>query len=216
MFKYSFTMLIMFLLNAFIAKDAIGQSVTDLNQLETFNRKAEIIKAKDKNAIVKLDARENDGTAWIKSSNFKNGTIEVDIQGKDVVQQSFVGIAFHKKNSKTYEVVYLRPFNFNSPNALNQSHQIQYTCLPNYDWKILREKHPGIYEHKLNKTVLPNDWVHVKIIVNGKSILAFINNESNPSLSVTALQGPMDGEVGFWVGNNSDGKFRNLVVNKTK
>jgi hypothetical protein len=36
----------------------------------------------------------------------------VDIRGQESMQQNYVGVAFHRKGDKTYEAVYLRPFNF--------------------------------------------------------------------------------------------------------
>ena len=79
----------------------------------------------------KLQAVNRDVTAWratneesrcrrrrgpargrIEGSDFDQGTIEIDVRGRDVLQQSFLGIAFHGKDDKTYEAVYLRPFNF--------------------------------------------------------------------------------------------------------
>ncbi|CCH52445.1 hypothetical protein BN8_01448 [Fibrisoma limi BUZ 3] len=52
------------------------------------------------------------GIVWLKGLNFKQGTIDVDLRGKDVFLQSFLGIAFHGVDTLTYDVVYFRPFNF--------------------------------------------------------------------------------------------------------
>src|SRR5215467_5004453 len=72
------------------------------------------ISSKDGKTVVHLSARQNNGVAWIKGSNFTYGTISFDVKGKNVPQQSFVGVAFHKLNDTTYDGVYLRPFNFQS------------------------------------------------------------------------------------------------------
>ncbi len=50
--------------------------------------------------------------AWLKNVSFKEGTIDIDMRGKDVLLQSFLGIVFHATNVNHYEVVYFRPFNF--------------------------------------------------------------------------------------------------------
>ncbi len=34
------------------------------------------------------------------------------MRGKNVFQKSFIGIAFHGQDDKTYDAVYCRPFNF--------------------------------------------------------------------------------------------------------
>jgi hypothetical protein len=51
--------------------------------------------------------RGDNGLVWINGSDFAEGTIELDIRGRDLMQRSFVGIAFHGKGD-TYESVYLR------------------------------------------------------------------------------------------------------------
>src|SRR5882757_9029061 len=58
------------------------------------------------------------GVYWLKDIKFANGTIDVDIKGRDVLQQSFVGIAFHGVDSINTDIVYLRPFNFRSTDTL--------------------------------------------------------------------------------------------------
>jgi len=43
---------------------------------------------------------------------FKEGIIDIDLRGKDVFLQSFLGIAFDVTDNNHYEAVYFRPFNF--------------------------------------------------------------------------------------------------------
>src|SRR5436190_18187087 len=47
-----------------------------------------------------------DGAAWLKGSNFQNGTIEFDIAFSDV--GGFPGIAFRAATHADYELFYLR------------------------------------------------------------------------------------------------------------
>jgi hypothetical protein len=63
-------------------------------QLNVQNREASPLQIANKTGV-KLSARENDGVAWLNGVTFSNGVIELDIRGKDVLQQSFVGVAFH-------------------------------------------------------------------------------------------------------------------------
>src|SRR5580700_11312935 len=49
---------------------------------------------------------------WLKDVSFKDGKIDIDLRGKNVFLQSFLGIAFHATDANHYEVVYFRPFNF--------------------------------------------------------------------------------------------------------
>jgi hypothetical protein len=39
--------------------------------------------------------------AWVDGARFREGTIEVDVRGKDVYQESFLGVAFHTKTDTT-------------------------------------------------------------------------------------------------------------------
>jgi hypothetical protein len=163
---------------------------------------------------VHLSAKEGPGVAWIEGTDFGEGAIEVDVRGKDVLQQSFVGVAFHRKDDQTYESVYLRPFNFQAADPARHNHAVQYIQVPEFDWPILREKFPEEFERPVGASIKPADWVHVRVVVNGGRIQAFVGSVTTPTLDVRKL-GQLDrGMVGLWVGNNSDGDFANLRVTK--
>ena len=92
---------------------------------------------------VHMSQKEGNGIAWVEGTDFANGTIEMDIRGRDVFQQSFVGIAFHRKADDAYESVYLRPFNFRAEDPLRHQHAVQYMAVPDFDWPRLRKEFPG-------------------------------------------------------------------------
>ena len=92
-------------------------------KLKVVNREATALQGSP--AGVHLSAKAGNGLAWIDGSDFAEGTIEVDIRGRDVPQQSFVGIAFHGKDDTTYEAVYLRPFNFRATDPVRHDHAVQ-------------------------------------------------------------------------------------------
>src|SRR3954454_9732920 len=54
---------------------------------------------------LRLDEREGDGLAWWPDLMFADGTIEFDVRGKDVPQQSFVGVAFHGLDTQTFDAI---------------------------------------------------------------------------------------------------------------
>lgn len=164
--------------------------------------------------IVHLDAKDGIGIAWINKLNFATGTIEFDVKGKDVLQQSFVGIAFHGVNDSSYDAIYFRPFNFNSTNTLRKKHCVQYISMPQYDWQSLRQNFPLKYEHPITQTIESNSWFHAKIVVKTNAITVFVNNDANASLTVEPLNKYTSGKIGFWVGTTSDGDFSNLTINK--
>ncbi|HEX3008342.1 MAG TPA: hypothetical protein VHO90_12095, partial [Bacteroidales bacterium] len=163
----------------------------------------------DKSGLTILDWA---GVVWINDLNFSTGVIEFDVKGKDVLQESFVGIAFHGLNDSTYEGVYFRPFNFRATDPVRKKHSVQYISLPKFDWYYLREAYPNKYENTLTSNVDPNDWFHVKIIIDKDAVKALVNSDNQPCLSVQPLTHNKTGKVGFWVGNGSDGDFANLVV----
>ncbi len=159
---------------------------------------------------VHLDGRPGDGLLWIKEPIFTNGSIELDIRGKDERGKSFVGIAFHGLNDSTYEAIYFRPFNFKNPDR--SGHSVQYISHPEYPWYILRQEHPEKYENAISPVPEPNDWFHVTVVIEYPTVNVFVNNSKKPSLTIDQLISRKEGWVGFWVGNNSEGYFRNLKV----
>lgn len=163
--------------------------------------------------IVHLDAKPGMGVAWIKGMSFSTGTIEFDAKGKDVLQESFVGVAFHGLNDSTYEGIYFRPFNFRVADAVRRSHAVQYIALPQYDWELLRTKFPGKYEKSVVPAPDPNGWFHVKVEVGNRKVAVFVNGEAKYSLSIEPTLVDERGKMlGFWVGNNSEGEWKNLKV----
>src|SRR5918996_1549413 len=107
----------------------------DEGTLRAFNR--QVTKLPERNGV-HLDAKPGPGVVWVQGTNFKTGTIEVDVRGKDLFQQSFVGLAFHGKDDNTYEAVYLRPFNFRAEDPARHQHAVQYMASPDFDWPRLR------------------------------------------------------------------------------
>ena len=165
---------------------------------------------------VNVSAKEGPGVAWIEGSDFGEGTIDVDVRGKDVLQQSFVGVAFHRKDDRTYESVYLRPFNFQATDPARHNHAVQYMQVPEFDWPVLREKFPEEFERPVDASIKPTDWVHLRVVVKGGRVQAFVGSATTPTLDVRKL-GQLDrGMVGLWVGNNSDGDFSSLRLSPVK
>lgn len=152
------------------------------------------------------------GIAWLNGKSFTNGTIEFDVKGKDVLQKSFVGIAFHGVNDTTYEAIYFRPFNFKSDDPSRKSHGVQYIAIPGYDWPKLRDEFPNKYEQAVLPAPDPNDWIHTRITVNGKKISVFVNDNSKASLVVESLVDFKGRQIGLWVGNGSGGDWKNLKI----
>src|SRR5687768_8346883 len=85
--------------------------ITDHAVWRLHNREAQLVDEAGRK-FVRLNEKPDDGVAWLVGSDFKEGTIEVDLRGKNKPGQSFVGIAFRGVDDTTYDAVYFRPFNF--------------------------------------------------------------------------------------------------------
>jgi hypothetical protein len=181
------------------------------NKIEVFNRTLDHTKAGSPEAMF-LNANENDGVAWIRGVEFAEGTIELEIKGKNKRGRSFVGIAFHGQDKRVFDAVYLRPFNFQAAESERRNNAIQYISMPEHDWSNLRNDHPGKYESAVTPSPDPDSWVKLKLVAKGKSVAAFVNGSDKPALKVELLNDRLHGKVGLWVGNSSDGWFRNLKV----
>jgi hypothetical protein len=195
--------------------DLIAQTILpDLSikdDWQVINRYAEAINESGKKGVF-LNGQPGDGALILKDYEFSSGVIEADIKGKDAMGQSFVGIAFHIQPDSSYDAVYFRPFNFFNTDTLRRSRAVQYISIPNYPWETLREKWPGKYESKVTAVKNPNEWFHVKLEVDDRTIKAFVNNEVKPCLVVEKLSSTKSGQIALWVGNNSSGSFANLKI----
>ncbi len=161
---------------------------------------------------IKLDEKVGEGVVWLKDVTFSNGTIEIDLRGKDVPQGSFIGMAFHAVNDSTFDGIYFRPFNFQAKDSIRKIHAVQYISHPDFTWKKLREERNGIFEKGLVNPPDPNVWFHARIEVKDNSVYVYVNDDKSPSLTVTKLNARKSGKLGIWVGAGSGGDFANLVI----
>lgn len=178
--------------------------INDASKWKVYNRTTKA------DTAVYVNSNTGDGVVWLKDLIFKEGEIELDIRGKDIQGKSFVGIAFHGQDDTTYEAVYFRPFNFKSPDR--NTHSIQYISHPENPWFKLRETLPGVYENKITPVPNPEQWFHVKIIITSPEIQVFVDKSNSQSFIIKKLLSKPAGLVGLWLGNKSDGTFKNLKI----
>jgi len=186
-------------------------ALADSQRLALFNRTASRLVDGGRTGI-RLSAAAGDGLAFLPDVQLANGTIECDIRGKDVVQQSFVGVAFHGVNRSAFDAVYFRPFNFRAADPASHGHAVQYESLPVYSWDKLRAEQPGKYEQPVNPVPDPNGWFRARIVIEDSKVSVYVAEAKAPSLTVTTLNGRKTGRVGVWVGNGSGGDFANLTI----
>ena len=187
--------------------------LSDSSEWVVYNREvALIMKELVKIESILVNSKEGDGMVVYQNLEFENGTIEADIKGKEVLKRSFVGIAFHIQDENSFNAIYFRPFNFKKTERAG--HSVQYICHPEFTWFKLRSDFPEQFENPVTPVPDPNDWFHAKIDVNWPNVKVYVENADEPSLEVKMKSSFNKGKVGFWVGNGSDGSFKNLVVTK--
>ncbi len=174
--------------------------------------------------IVKVDADTTiKGTdeatiVKIKGTDFKNGTIEVKVLSRlqknaPPSSRGFIGMAFRigEKNEK-FESIYIRPTNGRADDQIRRNHSIQYFAFPDYRFDKLRKTEPEKYESYADMAL--NEWITLRIEVEGQKAKLFVNNAKQPSLIVNDLKLGADnsGSIGLWVGNWTEGYFKDLKV----
>ena len=193
------------------ASNLAGQRSIEPKDLDVFNRTVSALSDGTRKGV-RLNEQPGEGVAYLKGIEFRNGTIEFDVRGKDVQGQSFVGVAFHGLDSTTYDAIYLRPFNFRTEDPARHSHAVQYVSQPAYPWQRLRTERPGVFEQPVSPAPDPNAWFHVRVVVASPKVSVFVGDAKEPSLVVNQLSDRTKGRVGLWVGNSSGGDFADLKV----
>ena len=107
--------------------------------------------------------RLRNGGAFLLDEEFGDGVVEYDVATTG--HRSFVGAAIRLRQGErvTYEEFYLRPHQSGRFDAT------QYT--PNYGGLTAWQLYP---EYNAPTEVPPNRWVHVKLVVSGTRLTAFL------------------------------------------
>lgn len=156
----------------------------------------------------------------IKGLGFKDGTIEIKVLSRllknaPAFARGFIGVAFHidPLNSK-FEGIYLRPTNGRAEDQLRRNHSIQYFSYPDYGFDRLRKEAEGVYESYADMGL--NEWITMRIVVQGKQAKLFLNNNKQPSLIVNDLKlgDNISGAIGLWVDGGTEGYFKDLKITK--
>ena len=164
----------------------------------------------DGKAALHIEAGPGAGIVWLEDKVANISSIELDLRGRNEIGASFVGVTFNGDESGNHEVIYLRPFNFTREGRTKNA--IQYTYEPEFPWQPLREKHPGVYESDVNPAPNADDWLKLRIEIDGSTLKAFVNNMDEPDLVVERINTNNEGRIGFWTGNGSEGDFANLRI----
>ena len=160
-----------------------------------------------------LNCKDN---VWLKNVDFGYGTIELDIRGRNEFLKSFPGIAFHASDTgRNYEVVYFRPFNFQSADPVRRTWSVQYMSLPEFSYDRLRKESTGQFENEILPNPKPENWIHARIVIQKDSIKVYVNGMDKPSLAVKTLQKRSNGMFCLWA-DATTADFANLVITHRK
>jgi hypothetical protein len=152
--------------------------------------------------------------------DFENGIIEVkmysQIQNPSPYPPAagFIGLYFRiKEDDSAFESIYLRP-KVGRINNQARNHAVQYFAYPNFKFQTLRDKFPaGSYEG--SAPVMLNEWITMRLEINGETAEMFINNMKYSSFIVNKMLGTSKkGSVGLYVDIATIGYFKDLKVIK--
>ncbi|HMP30202.1 MAG TPA: hypothetical protein PKD85_11415 [Saprospiraceae bacterium] len=175
-------------------------------KLSVVNREIKSVEENGKK-FVRVSEAQGEGIVWLPVKNFKKGTLEIEMRGKDVLQRSFIGVVFHAQNDSTFDAVYCRPFNFFAQDSIRRIHAVQYISHPEYTWQVLRNTRNAEFEKEIISPPDPNSWFTMSVEINEKAVKTYINKASQPSLVVNKLTKVKNGKIGIFVGSGSGGDF---------
>lgn len=118
-------------------------------------------------------------TLRLKDQQFSNGTIEYDVA---LAGMGFPGINFRMSDDLLYgDNFYLRSFGPVSPEVRTS---VQYAAIVDSTsmWDLTDEYQSGATLHQ-------TEWNHVKLVINGNQMVAYVNDMINPVLRVPQLEG---------------------------
>lgn len=153
--------------------------------------------------------------------DFENGTIEVkmysQIQNPSPYAPAagFIGVYFRIAPEDTaFESIYLRPKVGRAGNQFFRNHAVQYFAYPHAKFATLRKNYPpGSYEG--SAPVALNEWITMRLEINGETAEMFINNMKYSSFIVDKMLGTTKkGSIGLFVDIGTIGYFKDLRITK--
>jgi hypothetical protein len=161
------------------------------------------------------DLKGEGRVAPVRDTQFKNGTIELEVagtvgEGAGEGARGFIGVAFRLQTGR-YEYFYLRPTNGRAEDQVRRNHSAQYASHPEFPWARLRKEFPEKYESYVD--LEPGVWTKVKVWVEGTKARLFVHGNAQPTLVVNDLKaGDSNGAIGLWIGPGTVGYFSDLDV----
>jgi len=144
---------------------------------------------------------KNGAPLYLKNQQFSNGTIEYDVELTP--NSGFPGICFRMtddhKNGDHFYIRYFGTTSKENRNTLQYAADIDGMSI----WDLTDEYQAGA-------TLIIPGWNHVKLVVSGKQMKAYVNDMSRPALIVPELEGETTtGGIFF---NGGQVTIANLVI----
>jgi hypothetical protein len=134
----------------------------------------------------------------LKGLDFGDGTIEFDVE---LLDQTFVNFYFRWKSAAENETFYFRVMRAGNPAAPDAVQYAPHLSGVNL-WDLLGHFQTNARLHK-------DAWNHVKLVVSGAQMRAYVNSERVPTLTVPRLEGDVTrGALAF----GGEAIVANLVV----
>jgi hypothetical protein len=181
-------------------------------QLKAVNRV--ISQYADDSEAVEMNAGDGSGLGILAEIEFAQGIIEVELLGENNPGKSFIGIAFNIQDDNTYEAIYFRPFNFVAEEPIRKEHMVQYIFEPEFTWNNLRKNRTGEFENEITNPPNPDDWFKARIKITDEKVDVYVNEMSDPVLTIDRLTSTKSYKIALWIGHGSSGRFRNLILQK--
>lgn len=124
-------------------------------------------------SVAAMKILTNTDSVILKNLDFKDGTIEYDIESPD---RGFANIYFRRSNQKEKECFYLRTGRSGKGEAVQYAPFIDGVNL----WDML-------FHFQSSATFEKEQWNHVKLVISGKQMRAYVNNKA--VLAVSRLEG---------------------------
>lgn len=162
------------------------------------------------------EADDDSMLAIVPASEFKDGTIELDVAGAPIPQvpnaRGFIGVAFRvQAHPDSFECLYIRPTNARCDDQQRRNHSVQYTSAPMFSFRRLRAESPETYEAYADMET--GAWTHLRVEVSGTKARLYVNRSPQPALIVNDLKlGETHGAIALWSHTFTDGYFANLRV----
>lgn len=208
----------LFSMNAYANPVTLKPSALEANDV---SQSFEIVAGREAVKVVKSSAvKEFDEPTFskIKNIDFRNGIIELKVLSRLLpdapeMARGFIGVAFriNDDNSK-FESIYVRPTNARAEQQLRRNRSTQYYSFPDFKFDRLRKEAPGEYESYADMAL--NEWITLRIEVQGKHAKLFVNGSPQPVLIVNDLKHGENasGAIGLWVDVGTEGYFADLKV----